>query len=282
MARDSHNLNVGEWIVRARKTHWMQFMKRFVPLPLRRLAWEKAIAQDQYDVLGSRLFIPPEARNKSLLLDEYEPAVSECFRAILRKGMTFCDVGANIGVFSLFAARLVGPMGRVVAFEPIPENVQVLRANISRNGLGNVLVVEKAVAERQGRAEIHLSSLCGCHSLVSRPDASLGRSLSVETIRLDEMPELEQIDLLKIDAEGAEISVLRSLGSRRPRHLILEYNAARSHAAGYNGPQFLDTLRSLGYGEIENLDEPAQRLDSVEQNRCEAANLYARFNGSSL
>lgn len=267
------------WIVQSRKSRWVQRIQGIIPRSLRRLAWRTAISSSHYNVLGSRLYIPPEARNRGLLLDEYEPEVTACMRSLLREGMTFCDVGANIGVFTLFGARLVGSTGRVVAFEPIPENAEVLRGNIARNDARNVLFLEKAVAGNHGSAEIHLSSLCGCHSLVSHPDGSTGRTLLVETVRLDEFPELIAIDLLKIDAEGAELSVLGSLGPLRPKHLILEYNAGRTRAAGITGQRFLAELRSMGYGEIDNLDHPGAGLGPIESDTCESTNLHARFNG---
>jgi FkbM family methyltransferase len=270
---------VAHWIVRTRKSRWVQHIKWFIPSSLRRLAWRTAISRSHFEVLGSRIFIPVEARNKSLLLNEYEPEVTECIRSVLKEGMTFCDVGANIGVFTLFASRLVGSSGRVIAFEPIPENACVLRENIARNGCRNVLVLQKAAAEKTGGAEIHLSALCGCHSLISRPDGSTGGTLSVETIRLDEVPELTSVDLLKIDAEGAELSVLRSLGIRRPRHLILEYNGPRTRAAGYTGSQFLAQLSALGYSKIMNLDQPESGLRGLEEDTCEATNLHAQYTG---
>jgi FkbM family methyltransferase len=208
------------------------------------------------------------------MLDEYEPSVTDCLRSILRPGMTFCDVGANLGVFTLFASRLVGPSGRVVAFEPVPDNVEVLRTNLALNQCQNVLLIEKAVAEKRGHATIHLSALCGCHSLVSQPDGATARSLTVETVPLQEVNELSQIDLLKIDVEGTEMAVLRSLGDRRPKHVVLEYNAERTRAGGANGAIFIQTLRDLGYTNIESLDAE-ETVEKILAEQCTAANLHA-------
>ena len=277
MTRENHSSQLSGWILRARKLRWMNSLKKFIPQPWRQRAWQIALSQSHHEVLGSRMFIPAEARNRDLLLGEYEPAVAKRIRAVLRPGMTFCDVGANMGVFTLFAAKLVGAAGRVVAFEPIPDNAQVLRTNIALNGRTNVLLLEKAIAEKSGRAEIHLSSLCGCHSLLARPDAPAGRSLFVETIRLDEIEGLERMDLLKIDAEGAEVSVLRSLGARRPSQIILEYNAERLRAAGCTGAQFLDVLHGLGYAEIEDLENPGSDLERIARGDIDASNLIATF-----
>jgi hypothetical protein len=90
------------------------------------------------------------------------------------------------------------------------------------------------------------------------------------------MNELADIDVLKIDVEGAELTALRSLGPRRPKHIILEYNAERTRAAGANGAQFIQTLRDLGYNNIEPLEEGAsESLASIAAERCVATNLHA-------
>jgi FkbM family methyltransferase len=175
----------------------------------------------------------------------------------------------------LFAASLVGPTGRVVAFEPVPENAEVLRTNLALNQCRNVTLFEKAVAVNQGQAILHLSSMCGCHSLISRPEGATARTISVETIPLRDVAELAEVDLLKIDVEGAELAVLQSLGSYRPRHVILEYNGERTRAAGHTGAQFLGALRDLGYSNIEPLDEVERGLDSITAGHCVSTNLHA-------
>jgi FkbM family methyltransferase len=70
--------------------------------------------------------------------------------ASLRRGETFYDVGANVGFFTLIAARLVDPGGTVVAFEPLPENVAQLRRNVELNSFRHVVVVPAAVGGESG------------------------------------------------------------------------------------------------------------------------------------
>lgn len=71
----------------------------------------------------------------------YEPNETWAIRKILRPGDIFIDIGANIGYFSVLAARLVGPTGRVFAFEPVPPTVERLRHNIKINGVNNITIV---------------------------------------------------------------------------------------------------------------------------------------------
>src|SRR6266487_3972549 len=117
-------------VICCRKLPFASFMKFLIPRGIRRWAWQTAAASDEVTVLGSRMHIPAESRNASLVLDRYEPEVAAKLKELLRPGMTFCDVGANLGVFALYAARLVGPGGQVFAFEPIPNNYRVLEQNL--------------------------------------------------------------------------------------------------------------------------------------------------------
>ncbi len=80
------------------------------------------------------------------LFGQWEPALTAWLRPRLRPGRTFVDVGANIGYFSLLAARRMGGSGRVVAVEASPETFARLRANLDRNAAGNVRALNVAAA----------------------------------------------------------------------------------------------------------------------------------------
>ncbi|MCA9874948.1 MAG: FkbM family methyltransferase [Anaerolineales bacterium] len=137
----------------------------------------------------------------------YEPYVTEEFRRILRPGMTFVDVGANIGYFTLLAARLVGENGHVYAFEPTPANCQSLYQSLAENGFGNVTLFQNAVAEK---AQTLIFSGGGADSNgriinESEPLAQEFVLPRVEAVTLDEtLANVAQIDLIKMDIEGAE------------------------------------------------------------------------------
>lgn len=138
-------------------------------------------------------------RNKFLLLGSH-----------LRPGMSFVDVGANKGDFSVFAASRVGEHGTVVAVEPSPDNAAMLRRSLHRSGAGNAHVVEAALAEGPGEAVLHLRALSGWHTLVPADDA-VGE-VTVATRRLDDVTAelgVTSVDAVKIDVEGGELGVLR-------------------------------------------------------------------------
>ncbi len=145
-----------------------------------------------------------------------EPDVQRALQEQLRPGMNFYDVGANLGFFSLLAARLVGQNGRVTAFEADPEIAARLREHIARNNFSWVTVEEKAVW-----SEHRTASFARSDPAVS-PDRGLGHvvpaagtgTIEVEAVSLDDYTSsFPAPDFLKCDVEGAEVEVFR--GARR-------------------------------------------------------------------
>lgn len=141
-----------------------------------------------------------------------EPRVQEALQQHVRSGMTFYDVGANIGFFSLMAARLVGQNGQVVSFEADPEIALRLKDNLERNDFSWVRVEQKAVwAEKK---TVYFARTDPATS----PDRGLGHvadcaskdTIQVEAVSLDEYSAtFGPPDFVKCDVEGAEVAVFR-------------------------------------------------------------------------
>lgn len=147
------------------------------------------------------------------VLPEAQPGVRRAIEKYLSPGDTFVDAGANIGFFTVVGANIVGPRGKVIAVEMIPETAQALRAHIAMNHLENVTVIEQALADTSGEEIIaHLpSDHVGQATLLSETlRGSSTREIRVTTTTLDFIiGDSKKIDLMKIDLEGAEALALK-------------------------------------------------------------------------
>jgi FkbM family methyltransferase len=173
--------------------------------------------------LGAGLRMPIHARSeKYYWTGAHERHVQEALAGLLRPGMTFWDVGAHVGFFSLLASRFVTSTGHVEAFEPFPPNQVRLTTSIELNQASNVSVHGVALSAASGTASFHASSSSLMGSLV--PNGS-GRRMPVPCMRADDaMATIRAPDVVKIDVEGAELAVLRGasrmLAGLRPTVLL--------------------------------------------------------------
>jgi FkbM family methyltransferase len=170
----------------------------------------------------------------SYLVGTYEPHLQKAIRRYVRSGDIVYDVGANLGYISLCLAKQVGPNGQIAAFEPIPQNVDVLRKNIANNGLSNVRVFDVAASDRKGEAVIRTAGNFATSSLVWHRKNSSAEELVIKTVAIDDLVksgELAEPTFVKIDVEGAEglalKGMLRTVARSRPVLFIESSEAGR-------------------------------------------------------
>jgi len=162
------------------------------------------------------------------LTGNYEASVQAALAKHLKDGMVFYDVGANSGFFSLLGSTLVGPTGRVVAFEPHPITAVQLKAQMQINRASNVDVVVAAVSDKCGTAQFSDDLSADMLSLIGA-DQSM-RSITVRTTTIDkEANERPEPDVLKLDVEGAEIDALKGaeqfIRTKKPVLLVEVHSA---------------------------------------------------------
>mgnify|MGYP000848309122 FL=1 len=129
---------------------------------------------------------------------------------LLQPEMTVIDIGANVGVYALPSARCVGPEGRVFAYEPAKENIGHLSRTILLNGATNIVIRPLALSDRPGMGRLSLGRSGETHRLADTSEI-VGCHETVEVTTLDEELERnrwQRIDFIKLDAEGAEVSIL--------------------------------------------------------------------------
>jgi FkbM family methyltransferase len=175
----------------------------------------------------------------------------------LRPGDVLYDVGAHTGLFTLLGARLVGAGGQVVAFEPLPANLNCLRRHLALNRLGNVAIVTAAVGARPGRASFQPAGNTYMGRLADEG------SITVDVTSLDATLWTEGLrapNLIKIDVEGAEVGVLEGASDLLERHRPAILLATHSAEADAECRSRLDALgyasRTLAEDETELVCNP--------------------------
>lgn len=190
-----------------------------------------------------------------LMLDGFwEVWLTQFLASRVKPGMNVIDVGANFGYYTLLFGDAVGATGRVVAVEPNPETAELLRETVLLNGhVGRTRIIHQALSDSTGTA--WLFSPDGepkNAALVHHPNSPGGMTFEISTVALDDVVlDGPRVDLVKIDAEGAEISIvqgMRRLIERDRPMIVLEFNPARYHEPG----RFLDGLLA-SYGAAQQL-----------------------------
>lgn len=159
-------------------------------------------------------------------------ALTELFRKIVKKGMTFVDAGANIGYYTLLAASLVGENGRVFAFEPEPECFALMVKSIDYNRFQNVNVERASLGDDEGITNPSLPESPGRHTKAiiqiqaesSRQEGPKGKALPI--ITLDRLCNYKRVDMIKIHTSGSKPHVLRGARNLIQKHhprIIVSY-----------------------------------------------------------
>lgn len=177
---------------------------------------------------------------------EYEPHVTALVRRELRSGDTFLDVGANIGYFTMLAASIVGPQGRVLAVEPMDKNLQLIYRGVEKNALSNVEVFPFGASSESGVVAI-VTDPSTSNALVQSAPSSRSASVFAPVRTLDWMCRgLERLDFLKMDIEGHEVFAWRGardlLARFRPRIATEFHPYAMRENAGLDCSEYLDLL----------------------------------------
>ena len=146
----------------------------------------------------------------------YEMNVLNFFNNYVKEGMVVIDAGAHIGLHSAILAQKTGPTGKVIAFEPTPDTFELLKKTIAINGIqGTVIPMQQALAAEKGKATFYVSTVpaTNSNSLSDNKRANVNeKAIEVDITTIDDLvseQSLSRVDLIKIDVEGAEYSLLK-------------------------------------------------------------------------
>ncbi len=185
---------------------------------------------------------------------KFEEEEINCLESYVEEDSICIDVGANVGIYSIFLARIASK-GCVHAFEPHPLNRKILQLNAELNGRSNIEIHHFLVGDRKGMTDFSISSDLAYSSMIpTKRKAETGR-IRMPCITLDELfsHSRKRIDVIKIDTEGAELLVLKGAESLlrnpeiKPRALLIEINQENQTGYGYKAEEIRDFMIQHGY-----------------------------------
>jgi FkbM family methyltransferase len=201
--------------------------------------------------------------------------------SLLKPGDVVIDGGANIGLFTVLAAGGVGSQGRVIACEPSPTTMALLRANVERNDFNWVELREVALADAPGRLSMHVFDPGSGFSSFAPADAGGAREVEVEVTTLDELAGemLDRLALVKLDVEGAELRALRGAArifERARPDFIVELEPEHLERQGSSIAEVQDLFEDAGYVGYELHNGEPRALPSVWQRPASDPNVLVR------
>jgi FkbM family methyltransferase len=189
-----------------------------------------------------------------LLFGERELEHKEMLERVLRPGMTVLDIGANIGYYALMELGMIGSAGTLIAVEPSPSNVELLKRNLALNGHQNTEVHQAAISDQSGVKQFFLSEMSNLNTFHNTGSGNLHLSGKTIDVRIATIPEImagRKPDLIRMDVEGHEVEVFRGLipaierGEMAPM-VIFETHLSR-YGADHDIEGPLRRLFALGY-----------------------------------
>lgn len=255
------------------------------PKPLRKLAqWavRNFFIKKEVECHGIRLALNPQDAvvSGALSLGCYETSLSELFRETIKPGMNVLDIGANIGLYSMIAAKGAGPSGRVVAVEPEAGNCAFVERSRKLNGFENISIINKAASDHEGTLNLYL---CEENKADHRVYDNSGDrpSVAVAATSIDFlMNELgvPHLDVIKIDVQGAEFQVItgmhKTLRENQNLTVFMEFWPWGLMQSGSDPKKLLDLLVDAGFtmGEFDdrtNQVRPIQDLSALAAHQLE-------------
>jgi FkbM family methyltransferase len=207
-------------------------------------------------------------------------AERQVLKSILSEGAVVVDAGANIGIYSQFLSRCVGPTGIVHSFEPSPENFKRLQSAVRK--LASVRLCQAAVGENSGRSKLYISDKLNVDHRTYPTEGESRRSVPIDIVALDDyFKPGQRVDLIKMDIQGYELHALRGanrvLADNPSAKLLLEFWPYGLKQAGANWIELIDTLerKTMAVCQVTKLGLIPFRSESVSESPDWYVNLFA-------
>ena len=210
------------------------------------------------------MFVEPGDGLELLIKPSHEEFETEIFKKEIKKGNIVLDLGAHIGYYTLLAARLVGVKGKVFAFEPEPTNFALLKKNIEINNYQNVIPIQKAVSNENGKGRLYLKEKKTQNRIYDSQEKD--PFIEIETIKLEDYIK-EKVDFIKMDIEGSEAIATRGMialfQKNQPMKMIIEFYPNLIKKSGEDPLEFLKLLKKYDFS-LEKINSQDKKLEPVE------------------
>ncbi len=224
---------------------------------------------------GNKIYIDKDDRvisTELILSGKWEEFEIGLFRQNINPGNVVIDIGAHIGLYTLIAAKKVGPKGKVYAFEPLEKNFKLLKKNVEVNGYKNVVLVNKAVSNKNGKSKLFLSNEDNFGDQRIYDPEGNRRSTSIRTIKLDTFfkNKEKRINVIKMDIQGSEVKALTGasevLRKNKKMKILTEFWPRGLHLSGSSGRDYLELLKVYKF-KVYDIDSAANKVSKISFQR---------------
>lgn len=223
---------------------------------------------------GQKILLDPRDSLALSIHNSYDPMATELFKKIIKAGDVIIDIGANIGYFTLLAAKLSGPTGKVLAFEPDSEIFQILQKNIRLNHHKNVTLVAQALSNWTGYTQLYISETNRGDNRIYQHDGAQ-RTIRIKVTTLDRYLEkmktqinLSKISLIKIDIQGAELKALKGMKNllqlNNNLKIITEIESLKLQSFGDSAEKYIDFLAKQHF-KFSFINEEKSRIEEADK-----------------
>lgn len=231
------------------------------------------IKTKQVEFFGCKLFLDKHDKYH-LSFQDYE--IPELVKNSIQPGQTVIDVGASIGIYTIFFAKMVGEKGIVYAFEPEPRNFELLKKNVEINGFKNVILENKAVNDISGIVKMEIADNIANHRITKN---SSKHTFNIPSVSIDDYfkKKSDKIDFIKIDTEGHDGYVIlganETLTKNQHVKILTEFHTQFMRESGMKPLNFLKILQDMKLDIIDLKNK--QYVDESYIKKFDKTNYYS-------
>jgi FkbM family methyltransferase len=226
------------------------------------------VRSDFTEIDGIKMFLDSRDVFNLSVRHIYEPTETGLVKRKVKPGDFVIDIGANIGYYTLILAGLVGEKGRVLTFEPEPNNFTLLKKNVEINHFSNVALMQKAVSNETGKIKLYLNpSNIVDHRIYDSHDKRL--TADAEAVRLDDYFQdyTGRVDFIKMDIQGAEGKAIQGMQNLLKRNekieLVMEFSPIALKTSGIEAEECLELLAGCGFNTFFDISEQKKTIKPV-------------------